>query len=101
MQNPRNEHSLLLRLVTPDQEPIELECDSVHVTLRDDSHGHGGGSYGIRHGHAKTILAMGAGPLTALLEGKTLLRCTCSEGFARIENSTVIVVTEGIRLDER
>lgn len=92
MQSQNNKLKLLI--VTPDEAPIHADCDSIRVTLSDDEKGRGGGSYGIRVGHTKTILSLSEGPVTAYQGGACILQRTCSAGFARVEDNVVTVVVE-------
>lgn len=92
MQSQNNDLKLLI--VTPDEPAIRIECDSVRLTLSDDEKGRGGGSCGIRAGHTKTVLSLDEGPVTAYRHGEPVLRRTCTAGFARVEDNTVIVVVE-------
>ena len=100
MQNQKAElgdRDIALSVVTPDEKPIFLHCGSVHVTLRDDKQGRGGGSYGIRPGHVAAVLALAPGPVLAYIRGMQVLHLTCGKGFAMIENTTVTLVTESAR----
>ena len=97
MQNQKNKlplAQLALTIITPDANLITVSCDSVHIMLRDDLHGHGGGAYGIRPGHAKSILALGVGAVTALSSGETVLRVNCGKGFVKVSPDSVAVITE-------
>lgn len=94
MQNQSSDNLLLL-IVTPDSDPVRLECDSIRLPLSDDPKGKGGGAYGIRRGHENALLSLEQGKVTAFRKGEPIGQYTCREGFARIENNTVTVVTEG------
>ena len=96
MQNQRSDqaHDLTVIVMTPDSEPVKFGCDSLHLTVRDGRNGRGGGSYGIRRGHAKAVLSLGRGLLEAFDGGECTRRITCSAGFARIENDRVTVTVE-------
>lgn len=85
---------LTLKIVTPTGSRDPIRCDSIHLTLCDGERGRGGGSYGIRPGHAKALFALDDGPLTALLGGSAVLEGRCGGGFAAVDRSTVTVVTE-------
>jgi len=93
MQN-RGDNFLLLRIVTPDSPASEVSCDSVRLTLGDDSTGRGGGAYGIHGGHAKSIMSLDKGPVSAFLNGEIIFNCSITGGFAKIEDNTVTVVAE-------
>ena len=85
---------LTLKIVTAEGSRPPVRCGSIHLTLCDDANGRGGGSYGIRPGHAKALFALGDGPVTALSAGQTVLSGRCSGGFATVEQDAVTVVTE-------
>lgn len=85
----------------PDSPVITAECDSVRLTLADDENGRGGGSYGVRYGHAKAVLLLGKGALSAYSGGELVMSAECSDGFARVEDNIVTVVTEKCREEEK
>lgn len=90
----QSSRTLTLRIVRPDHPVITAECDSVRLTLADDENGRGGGSYGVRYGHAKAVLLLGKGALSAYSGGELVMSAECSDGFARVEDNIVTVVTE-------
>lgn len=97
MQKTENDSRLIeLTLLSPDSEPLTVLCDSVHLPLRDDLKGHGGGDYGIRRGHTPSVLSLGQGPLTAITNGAAVLEKRCSGGFAKIQPDRVTVISEHI-----
>ncbi|MBQ0083590.1 MAG: hypothetical protein KBS52_02340 [Clostridiales bacterium] len=98
MQN-QNSKLFNLIIITPTFPAVKLECDSVHLSVKDGSSGKGGGSYGIRKGHAKAILALEKGKISAYQDGNLLKSFDCEEGFARVEKDSVTVVTEKIEND--
>lgn len=83
---------LQLVIVTPDTETVRVECDSVHLEVSDGEKN--GGMYGIRPGHAKSIISLKGGKLTAFLSGKVVFESTHSDGFANVSPDTVTVVVE-------
>ncbi len=90
-----NEHnSLTLEIVTFKGAKEPIACDSIHLTVQDDLQQKGGGSYGIRPGHAKALIALDEGPLAAYRQGQMILRARVGTGFATVHNDTVTVVTE-------
>lgn len=90
---------LSLRIVTTGGAREPVACDSVHLTVCDDKKGRGGGSYGIRPGHARAVLSLAEdGVLTAFLAGRTVLSGRCRGGFAAVDGREVTAVTE--RFDE-
>lgn len=104
MQNQKNDmqgRQLTLTIITPDIKPVTVLCDSVRIMLRDDLNGRGGGSYGIRRGHAEAVLALGKGEVTALSCGETVLCKQCGEGFVRVSNDTVTVITESMESEDK
>ena len=86
---------LILNIVTPGGARDPIECDSVHLTICDDLSGKGGGSYGVRAGHAKALFSLDKGAVKALLSGQSVLTGESGMGFATVERNTVTVVTEG------
>lgn len=93
---PNRDRILKLTVITTDREPISVECDSIHLTVKDNEKGHGGGCYGIRYGHENAVIALGKGPLEAFEDGKSILKLDCSEGFARVEREKITAVIEKI-----
>ncbi len=85
---------LLIKIITPNSKPQEFVCDSINLQICDDAFGKGGGSYGIRKGHAKAILALDSGAIIAQREGATVCNIKTSGGFAVIENNTVTVTVD-------
>ena len=85
---------LILKIVTSQGAHGPVPCDSIHLTVRDNANGKGGGSYGIRPGHTKALLALAEGTITAYLVGKTVLFGRCSLGFATVEQDAVTAVVE-------
>lgn len=81
---------------TPKGASSPIECDSVHLTVCDDSTGKNGGSYGIRKGHIKSLIALEEGKITALLNNETVFSAENGKGFATVENDVVTVVVEKI-----
>lgn len=85
---------LILNIVTPNGARAPIQCDSVRLTICDDLSGRGGGSYGIRAGHEKSLLPLDQGVIKASLSGQNLLTGRSGAGFATVERNTVTVVTE-------
>ena len=85
---------LILKLVTPEAALEPVPCDSVHLTVCDDAKGKGGGSYGIRPGHTKTLFALDAGPIRAFLDGTCIFSGRTGGGFATVDGDAVTAVVE-------
>ena len=85
---------LILSIVTPNGARDPIPCDSIHLTICDDLSGKGGGSYGIRAGHAKALLTLDKGIIKAFLTGQNVLTGKNGAGFATVERNTVTVVAE-------
>ena len=92
--------TLTLKIVTPLGALEPLECDSVRLTVCDDENGSGGGSYGIRAGHARALFALDRGPLRAFLGGEQVFSARVSGGFALAEGGTVTALVEEVDVDE-
>ena len=85
---------LVLNIVTPNGARDSILCDSVRLTICDDLSGKGGGSYGVRAGHAKSLLTLDKGSVKAFLSGQNVLTGESDIGFATVDQNTVTVVTE-------
>ena len=83
---------LILNIVTPKGRLDPIACDSIHLTVCDDLSGKGGGSYGIRAGHANALLSLDKGPVKAFLAGRNVLSGVCGLGFASVENDPAVPV---------
>lgn len=82
---------LTLRILGVGGEELHFRCDSVRLTERDREDGHGGGSRGIRRGHVRALIALGAGPLRATLGDAVVFAQTYSGGLASVEDNVVTV----------
>lgn len=99
MSTPKPEsdnRQICLKLVFPDRESVELTCDSVKFSVRDNEKGTGGGLYGIRPGHAKAVFVLEKGTVTAMLDGKTVLKQDLGEGFAKVGKDCVTLITSSV-----
>ena len=85
---------LILNIVTPNGIRGPIRCDSVRLTICDDLSGRGGGSYGIRAGHADSLLSLDKGVIKAFLSEQNVLTGESDVGFATVERNAVTVVTE-------
>lgn len=85
---------LTLLILSPDGVKAELNCDSVILTVSDSSeNGKGGGSYGIRKGHAEAVIATAKGTVTAKKDGNVIFSDTLSEGTATVSKDRITVIT--------
>lgn len=84
---------LTLKIITPDGERPEISCDSVSVTVKDNKNGKGGGSYGIKKGHAEALIALDKGTLSAKKGEETIFSENLPEGFLSIKNNYITVIT--------
>lgn len=89
---------LTLKIVTPEGALSPVACDSIRLTVSDDRKGKGGGSYGVRRGHTKALLALEEGEIRALLSGKTVFAGQSGRGFATVERDLVTAVVESFRV---
>lgn len=85
---------LTLKIATPTGAREPILCDSIQLTISDDLSGRGGGSYGIRPGHAKALLTLDKGVIKAFLSEQNILTGKTGVGFVNVEQNTVAVVTE-------
>ena len=84
---------LTLRVFSPTGAENAVECDSVRLFAADGKDGKNGGSLGIRRGHAPAMVALGDGPLLALLRGKPVYEGAFPGGIAVVERDAVTVFT--------
>lgn len=87
---------LTLNILSPEGRHPAVTCDSVHLILSDDDTGKGGGSCGIRTGHAKAMLALSKGSITAFMKEEKVFEVQTGGGFATVENDVVTVVAQTI-----
>lgn len=87
---------LTLKIISKDGSSSPVECDSIHLTVCDNTMGKGGGSMGIRQGHIKSLICLDKGPVTAYVGGKEVFSTVTDGGFATVENDAITVVTEKI-----
>ena len=90
--------ALSLKVITPEKEYVYENCDSVSFTLSDNSKGNGGGSYGIRKGHAKAIFSLSDGKLSASKNGEVIVEGIAAPGFSSVENNIVTVIVDSFEL---
>ena len=89
--------SFYLKIITPSECLESIECDSVKVMITDGKSNKDGGSYGIRQGHADSLLALGKGKTEAYLNSKLVFSADTSNGFARVSKGLVTVVTDSAK----
>ncbi len=95
MQKQENDKKFITLVgVFPDSPPEKVICDHVSLTVKDSLSGKNGGQYGIRPGHASAVFLLDEGPVEAYLEGKLIWSKRTSEGFAKMMNNTLTLVTE-------
>lgn len=85
---------LTLIIVTPSKEYCYENCDSVRLCINDGIKGNEGGSYGIRYGHAKALLSVAEGSISAFSNGKQILYAKISTGFADVDKGLITVVAK-------
>lgn len=85
---------LTLNIVTPKYTYGPFRCDSIHLSISDDAKGKGGGSCGIRKGHAKSLLSLEEGSMKAFHEGEIILIGKSGCGFATVDQDVVTAVVE-------
>lgn len=89
---------LTFTLFTPERNFPSVECDSVKLSVADSISGKFSGSYGIRKGHARAVLALAPGKISVSLEGQEIFSCESQEGFAAVENNIVRVISDGVNV---
>lgn len=85
---------VILKIVTPKVSYGPYECDSIHLTVCDNESMQGGGSYGIRKGHAKALMVLECGNIRVFRDGQLLIEGKSGCGFATVENNQVTAVVE-------
>ena len=90
--------SLLLEVFSTDGNAQRIECDYVRLPVAQESSGKFSGSCGIKKGHAKAAISLDDGILSADLNGESVFKAEISGGFAIVENNTVTVTVEKIRI---
>lgn len=85
---------LLLKVITPSGSGGEIECDSVHMIMPDDSGGKGGGSIGIRKGYENALIALDKGNVDAFLKGEKVYSKQIEGGFAVVKDNVITVMTQ-------
>lgn len=85
---------LTLYIITPKCSYGPVPCDSIHLTVSDDVNGKGGGSCGIRKGHAKSLLSLSEGTIDAFRGGEVVFVGKGGRGFATVHENVVTAVVE-------
>ncbi len=88
--------NLRFTLFTPQRRFPVIECDSVRLSIADSISGKFSGSYGIRRGHARAVLALAPGKISVSLDGREIFSAETQGGFAVVENNEVRATVEGI-----
>ena len=82
------EKHLTLRMIAPEGGETVLVCESLRLPMADDSAGRGGGSLGIRPGHARALIALAEGVAEVVTE-EGVRRFHVAGGFADVKNDAV------------
>lgn len=90
----KEKNPLTLCVFSPTGAETAIGCDSIRLSAKDGKDGKNGGSLGVRKGHAPAMVALGQGPLLALLQGETVFEGAFPGGIAVVEHDTVTVFTE-------
>lgn len=85
---------ITLEIITPAGVVARVECDSVRLALADDQKGKGGGSYGIRSGHAEAVLLLAEGTTVGQTDNREILVAKTGKGFATVSGGAVSVVVD-------
>ncbi len=91
---------LTFALFSPHCEFPSVECDSVKLSIADSLSGRFSGTYGIRKGHARAVLALAPGKISVFLEGREIFSAESQGGFATVENNAVRVICDGVTVSE-
>ena len=95
MQNQKvDKKQMMLTVVLPDKPPERVACDYVKLTVKDSLRGKNGGSYGIMSCHTPSVFLLEAGITEAFFNGESIWKRKTGDGFARVEENNITVVTE-------
>lgn len=83
---------LTLKIITPEGTLPDIFCDSITLAVSDNEKGKGGGSCGIRNGHADSLIALGSGEIRAFTKGEQVFSHSCKGGFARVSKNIITVL---------
>ena len=85
---------LVFQIVTPKKSYGPYDCDSIRLNICDGANGQGGGSCGIRKGHAKSLMTLDEGAIKGLLLGEVVISGQAGFGFATVHDNKVTAVVE-------
>lgn len=93
-----------LLVITPAGTAAEVECRSVRFNAKDGENGKGGGGIGIRKRHMKSLIAVEAGEIIAVTDGKLTggksdFRIKVKAGFAAVKDDVVTVITDAASIN--
>lgn len=98
MEKGANNKLISVEVVTPNGgRECVFECESLHMTAKDNEKGKGGGSFGVRYGHANALAALENGEITAFIDGKEVKRLTCGGGYAKISRDNVTIIAQSYK----
>lgn len=83
---------LTVKIITPEGEKDEILCDSLTVNVCDNEKGTGGGSYGIRRGHAEALMALSEGRITAKKGEEILFSEILPGGFLSVKSNCIKII---------
>ncbi len=78
---------------TSETDEPEFECDSLRMNALDNEKGNGGGSFGVRYGHADALAALDKGNITAYSNGVIIKTLYIEGGYAKISRDKVVIIT--------
>ncbi len=83
---------ITLRIMSPSIAHPDILCDSVRLTVADNEKGRGGGSCGIKKGHAPALIALSEGKVSAYRGNEEIFSRQTKGGFASVENNIVTLI---------
>lgn len=89
-----NKLPLTLTIVTPEKTFPDVRCDSILLTVKDNEKRQGGGSYGIKKGHAKALIATAPGYVSAKAGGEKIFFLHLGEGFAVVDKNHITITAD-------
>ena len=90
-----------LRIITVDTQLEREGCDYITLDIADDKKGGFSGCCGIKKGHARALMSLREGKVTAQKEGKVIFTATTSAGFATVKDNVVTVAVDSADVTEQ
>ena len=83
-----------LKIITVDTQLEAEDCDYITLDIADDKKGGFSGCCGIKKGHARAVMSLREGKVTAQRQGKVIFTAVTSAGFAAVKDNVVTVTVD-------